>query len=157
VRLAVRRLWFVFGGPCRRRLTHNRETLDTLHKTICSIGPGLRIMPEGNFREYSFQKLSEKPRIRPRGGPARGRKEPFGPFDRPYAGLIHALSVAPNPFSDSFGRVVLGSSHLASPRSNTRKRPEPLPRFLAIIPFGGRSRSVASQATRVGTTCSGGA
>jgi hypothetical protein len=26
-------------------------TSDTLHKTICCIGPGLCIMPEGVFRE----------------------------------------------------------------------------------------------------------
>jgi hypothetical protein len=32
-------------------------------------------------------------------GPEEG---PLGPFDRPYTALIHGLSVAPNPFSDSF-------------------------------------------------------
>jgi hypothetical protein len=28
--------------------------LDTLHKIICCIGPGLRIMLQVNFREFSF-------------------------------------------------------------------------------------------------------
>jgi predicted small lipoprotein YifL len=70
-----------------------------------------------------------------------------------YAAMIRLMVrrlVRARDVPDSFGRVVLGSSHLASPRSNTRKRPEPLPRFLAMIPFGGRSPSVASLARGTG-------
>src|SRR5215203_402022 len=52
------------------------------------------------------ERLSEKPRIGPRGGPARGQKGPLGPFDRPYTAQIHARSVAPNPFSDGFSRYL---------------------------------------------------
>src|SRR4051812_46844303 len=76
------------------------------------IRAGAAIRPGPSSCPYSpecVERLSEKPRIRPRGGPARGQKGPFGPFDRPYTALIHALSVAPNPFSDSFRRGILGS------------------------------------------------
>src|SRR5215208_2629538 len=65
--------------------------------------------PSAIFQTVS-ERLSEKPRIGPRGGPARGQKGPLGPFDRPYTAQIHARSVAPNPFSDSFSRNCLINS-----------------------------------------------
>src|SRR5215211_6096447 len=58
----------------------------------------LALLAGSELRRIHLLKLSEKPRIGPRGGPARGQKGPFGPFDRPYSAQIHALSVAPTPF-----------------------------------------------------------
>ena len=66
--------------------------------SLVSIGPSLLPRTSENFTYETVRKASDKPAR----WPARGRKGPFGPFDRPYTALTHALSVAPNPFSDSF-------------------------------------------------------
>src|SRR5215213_3451099 len=79
--------------------------------------------PSAIFQTVS-ERLSEKPQIGPRGGPARGQKGPLGPFDRPYTAQIHARSVAPNPFSDSLRRRILRgwTSVLRSSRKVARRR-----------------------------------
>src|SRR5215208_6903479 len=56
-------------------------------------------------------------------------KGPLGPFDRPYTALIHALSVAPNPFSESF-------SKLNSAKSTCRKLHSPDPMLSAPLCTG---------------------